>query len=63
MTEEAARAAEAAAEVSDPVDQEKCIKQLALTANRKPKYPLCHQAIDLFIAGNATQSTNQRDFK
>ena len=64
MTEEAvSAAAEAVAVEVSAADQEKCIKQLVQIANRKLKYPLCHQAIDLFIAGNATRSTNQRDIK
>jgi hypothetical protein len=62
MTEEAVSAvAEAAAAEGSAVDPEKCTKQRVQIVNRKLKYPLCHQAIDLFIAGNATQSTNQRD--
>ncbi len=65
MTEEAvSAAAEAvAAEVSDPADQEKCTKQLVLTANRKQRYLLYHLVTDPFIAGNVTQSINQRDIK
>ena len=50
-----------AAEVS--ADQEKCIKQLVLTANRKLRYLLYHLVTDPFIAGNVTQSINQRDIK
>ena len=61
MTEEAANVV--AAEVLDPADQEKCIKQHAQTANRKLKYPLCPQATDRYIAGNAIRSTSHRDIK
>jgi hypothetical protein len=66
MIEEAVSAvaeAVAAAEVSDPADQEKCIKQLVLTANRKQRYLLYHLVTDPFIAGNVTQSINQRDIR
>ncbi len=62
MIEEAVSAA-VAAEVSDPAGQEKCTKQLVQIANRKQKYPLYRLATDPYIAGNATQSTNQRDIK
>jgi len=66
MIEEAvsavAEAAVAAAEAS-VADQEKCIKQLVQIANRKQKYLSCHLVTDLFIAENATQSTNQQDIK
>ncbi len=62
MTEEAvSAAAEAVAAEVLAVDQEKCIKQLVQIANRKQKYLLCHLVTDPFIAGNVTQSTNQRD--
>ena len=60
MTEEAASVE---TEASDPADQEKCIKQHVQIAVRKLKYPLCHQAIDLYIAENAIRSTSQRDIK
>jgi hypothetical protein len=60
MTEEAVSAA---AEEGSAADQEKCTKQLVQTANRKQKYLLYHLVTDLFIAENATQSTNQRDIK
>ncbi len=60
MTEEVAHAAAGA---SDPADQEKCTKQHVLTAVRKLKYLLCHRVTDLYIAGNATRNTNQRDIK
>ena len=65
MTEEAVSAAAeavAAAEVS-AADQEKCTKQHAQIANRKQKYLSYHLVTDLFIAENATQSTNQRDIE
>ena len=62
MTEEAVSAA-AAAEILGPADQEKCIKQHVQIVNRKQKYLLYHLATDPFIAGNVTQSTNQRDIK
>ena len=65
MTEEAVSAAAeavAAAEVS-AADQEKCTKQHAQTANRKQRYPSYHPVTDLYIAGNVTQSTNQRDIE
>jgi hypothetical protein len=65
MTEEAVSAAAeavAAAEVS-AADQEKCTKQLVQIANKKQKYLLYHLVTDLFIAENATQSTNQRDIR
>ncbi len=62
MTEEAVSAA-VAAEVSDPADQEKCIKQLVQIAVRKQRYLLYHLVTDPFIAGNVTQSINQRDIK
>ena len=65
MTEEAVSAAAeavAAAEAS-AADQEKCIKQLVQIVNRKQKYLSCHLVTDLFIAENATQSTNQQDIK
>ena len=61
MTEEAAASVET--EVSDQADQEKCIKQHVQIAVRKLKYPLCHQATDLYIAGNVIRSTSQRDIK
>jgi len=64
MTEEAvSAAAEAVAAEVSAADQEKCIKQLVLIANRKQRYLSYHQATDPFIAGNVTQSTNQRDIK
>jgi len=64
MTEEAvSAAAEAVAAEVSAADQEKCIKQLVLIANRKQRYLSYHQATDLFIAGNVTQSTNQRDIE
>ena len=67
MTEEAvsaaAEAVAAAAEVSDPADREKCTKQHVQIANRKQRYLLYHLVTDLFIAGNVTQNTNQRDIK
>ena len=53
----------AVAAVSDQAVQEKCTRQLALTANRKPKYLLYHPATDLYIAGNATRNINHRDIK
>ena len=59
----AASEAEEAAEVSDQAVQEKCTKQLALTANRRPKYLLYHPVTDLYIAGNATRNTNHRDIR
>ena len=66
MIEEAvsavAEAAVAAAEAS-VADQEKCIKQLVQIANRKQKYLSYHLVTDLYIAENATQSTNQQDIK
>ena len=61
MIEEAVQAVEA--EASDPADQEKCIKQHAQTASRKLKYLLCHQAIDRYIAENATRNISQQDIK
>ncbi len=51
------------AEDSDQADQEKCIKQHAQIAARKLKYLLHLLATDLYIAGNATRNTNQRDIK
>jgi hypothetical protein len=64
MTEEAvSAAAEAVAAEVLAADQEKCIKQLVQIANRKQKYLLCHLVTDPFIAGNVTQSTNQRDIR
>jgi len=65
MTEEAVSAAAeavAAAEVS-AADQEKCIKQHVLIVNRKQRYLLYHLVTDPYIAGNVTQSTNQRDIE
>jgi hypothetical protein len=62
MTEEAV-SAEAAAEILGPADQEKCIKQLVLIVIKKQRYLLYHLVTDLFIAGNVTQSINQRDIK
>jgi len=61
MTEEAVSAA--AAEILGPADQEKCIKQLVLIVIKKQRYLLYHLVTDPFIAGNVTQSTNQRDIK
>jgi len=64
MIEEAvSAAAEAVAAEVSAADQEKCTKQLVLIANRKQKYPLYHLATDLYIAENATPSTNQQDIK
>jgi len=64
MTEEAvSAAAEAVAAEVSAADQEKCTKQHVLIANRKQRYLSYHQATDPFIAGNVTQSTNQRDIK
>ena len=64
MTEEAvSAAAEAAVAEASAADQEKCTKRLVLTANRKQKYLLYHLATDLYIAENATPSTNQQDIK
>jgi hypothetical protein len=65
MIEEAVSAVAEAAVAAGvfPADQEKCTRQLVLTANRKLKYLLYHQATDPFIVGNATQSINQRDIK
>jgi hypothetical protein len=67
MTEEAvsaaAEAAVAAAAEASAADQEKCIKQLVRIANRKQKYLSYHLVTDLYIAENATQSTNQQDIK
>jgi hypothetical protein len=73
MTEEAvsaaAEAVAAEAEVAaaeaeaSAADQEKCTKQLVLIVNKKQKYLSYHLATDLFIAENATPSTNQRDIK
>jgi len=64
MTEEAvSAAAEAVAAEDSAADQEKCTKQHAQIANRKQKYLLYHLATDLYIAENATQSTNQQDIK
>lgn len=51
----------AVAAVSDQAVQEKCTKQHALTANRKPKYLSSHPATDLYTAGNASRSTDQQD--
>ena len=61
MTEEAANVV--AAEVLDPADQEKCIKQHALIASRKLKYLLCPQATDRYIAGNAIRNISHRDIE
>jgi hypothetical protein len=61
MTEEAVSAA--AAEILGPADQEKCTKQHVQIVNKKQRYLLYHQATDPFIAGNVTQSTNQRDIE
>jgi hypothetical protein len=58
-----AEEAAVAAAVSDQAVQEKCTRQLALTANRKPKYLLYHPATDLYIAGNATRNINHRDIR
>jgi len=64
MIEEAvSAAAEAAAAGDSAADQEKCTKQLVQIANRKQKYLLYHLATDLYIAENATPSTNQQDIK
>ncbi len=60
MTEEAASAE---IEVTDPADREKCIKQHVLIASRKLKYPLCPQATDRYIAGNAIRNISQRDIE
>ena len=54
---------EEAEEASDQADQEKCIKQHVQIVVRKLKYPLCLQATDLYIAGNATRNINRRDIK
>ncbi len=40
---------------------ERCTKQPVLIASRKLKYLSSHQAIDLYIAGNATRTIGQRD--
>jgi hypothetical protein len=61
MTEEVAHAV--AAEASDPVDREKCIRQLVLIAVRKLKYLLYHLVTDLYIAGNVIRSISQKDIK
>jgi hypothetical protein len=59
----------AAADSDQPVREictwapEKCTKQLVQTANRKLKYPSSHQVTDRYIAGNATRTIDQRDFK
>ncbi len=59
--------AEAAVQEAEAVDsgqavQGKCIKQPALTADRKLKCHSCHPVTDLYTAGNATRSTDhQRD--
>jgi len=64
MTEEAvSAAAEAVAAEDSAADQEKCTKQHVRIANRKQKYLLYHLVIDLYIAENATQNTNQRDIR
>ena len=60
MTEEAASAE---IEVSDPADQEKCIKQHVLIASRKLKYPLCPQVTDRYIAEIVIRSTSHRDIE
>ena len=49
--------------VSDQAVQEKCIKQLVPTADRKPKYLSSHPVTDRYIAGNATRNTDQRDIR
>lgn len=51
----------AAVAVSDQAAQEKCTKQHAQTANRRLKYLSSHPATDLYIAGNASRSTDQQD--
>lgn len=61
MKEKAVSAAEE--EVSDQAVQERCTKQLAQTAARKPKYHSYHLATDLFTAENATRNINQKDIK
>ena len=61
MIDEAASEAEEAAAVSDQAVHAKCIKQLAQTANRKPKYLSYHPVTDLCIAGIATRNINHRD--
>jgi hypothetical protein len=43
--------------------QERCTKQLALTANRKLKYPSSHPVTDLYTAGIATRTIDQKDTK
>jgi hypothetical protein len=53
----------AEAVVSDQQVQERCTKQLALTANRKPKYLSYQPATGLYTAGNATRSTDQPDIR
>jgi len=66
MTEEAVSAAAeavAAEAEASAADQEKCTKQHALIVNKKQKYLSYHLETDLFIAENATPSTNQRDIK
>ena len=42
-------------------DQEKCIKQRALTASRNVKYRSNLRKASLFTAGNAFRSTNQQE--
>jgi len=61
IDEAASEAEEAAAEISDRAVHARCIKQLAQTANRKPKCLLYHPVTDLCIAGIATRNINHRD--
>jgi hypothetical protein len=61
IIEEAANAV--GEEASDPADPEKCTKQRVLTANRKQRYLLYHQATDLYIAGNVTRNISHRDIE
>jgi hypothetical protein len=49
--------------VSGQQVQERCTKQLAPTANRKPRYLSYQPATGLYTAENATRSTDQQDIR
>jgi hypothetical protein len=44
-----------------PSGPRECIKQPALTVDRKPKCHSCHPVTDLYTAGNATRSTDHQE--
>lgn len=50
-----------AGEISDPENLERCIKRLAVTAEKNVKYLSSRQKEDLYIAGTACLNTENPD--